>query len=115
MVNMTIEELIHSIQELSEQLALSNSVHSQKIVDAKLDDNKFIGISEAAKILKLSVPTVYGLVHRKRIPTYKPGKILYFLPSDLEAYLKSGRQQTVSEIKTDAARSLNRNRKKCDL
>ena len=55
-------------------------------------------ISEAASILRLAVPTVYGLVHRSKIPVCKKGKRLYFIRHELLEWVKQGRKNTISEI-----------------
>jgi len=65
-----------------------------------------ICINEAASLTKLAVPTLYGLVHQRKIPSYRRGKRLYFLKSELLAWIKAGRRQTVQEIKENAANSL---------
>ena len=43
-------------------------------------------------------PTVYGWVHHKLIPCHRRGKKLYFLKSEIDAWLKTGRKKTVAEI-----------------
>jgi excisionase family DNA binding protein len=55
-------------------------------------------IEQAADLLNLSVATVYGMVAARRIPFSKPtGAKLYFLHSELIAWLKSHRTATTSE------------------
>ena len=63
---------------------------------------KHISIQQASTVLNICIQTIYGLVNKKRIPYSKVGKRLYFLESDLLAWIKSGRRQTQSEIDTDA-------------
>ena len=65
-----------------------------------------ITIKEASSLIKLAVPTIYGLVHKRKIPSYRRGKILYFLRPELLDWIKSGRQSTIQEIQEDAANSL---------
>lgn len=60
--------------------------------------NELLSISEAAAFLKLSVPTMYGYVHRCSIPYSKKGKRLYFMKGELENWIKSGRRKTLAEI-----------------
>ena len=47
-------------------------------------------------------PTVYAWVNRNLIPYHKRGKKLYFLKSEIDDWLKSGRIKTVAEIQSDA-------------
>lgn len=42
--------------------------------------------------------TFYGYIHRREIPFHKRGKKLTFLQSEINDWLKQGRQQTVAEI-----------------
>ncbi len=65
-----------------------------------------ITIGEASELTKLAIPTIYGLVHKRKIPSYRRGKRLYFLKSELLIWIKSGRQSTIQEIREDAANSL---------
>jgi len=58
-------------------------------------------IREAAEILHLTVPTVYGLVQRSEVPVSKRGKRLYFSKQELTAWIMSGRKRTNSEIDAD--------------
>lgn len=47
-------------------------------------------------------PTVYGWVHQSLIPHHKKGKKLFFLKSEIDNWLKSGRKKTLSEIASEA-------------
>ena len=64
--------------------------------------DELLSISEAARFLNLSVPTLYGKVSRKEIPVNKQGKRLYFYKSELAAWIKAGRKKTVMEIRQEA-------------
>jgi len=64
--------------------------------------DQLLTIEEAAQVLHLTVPTVYGLVHRKEVPVMKKGKRLYFSREELALYIKSGRKKTVAELTTEA-------------
>jgi predicted DNA-binding transcriptional regulator AlpA len=87
-----------------------------KILVAKLaqgnvpDSEKLLSIKQAADLLNLAVPSIYGLVHRSMIPCMKRNKKLYFSERELLAWVKSGRRQTLEEIKEDAASSLYQSR-----
>ncbi|MBL0342688.1 MAG: helix-turn-helix domain-containing protein, partial [Bacteroidetes bacterium] len=51
---------------------------------------------------KPSKPTVYGWVNAGIIPVHKGGKKLRFLKSEIDAFLKLGRKQTLAEIASEA-------------
>lgn len=65
-----------------------------------------ITITEAAEITHLAKATIYGLTHKKIVPHFRRGRRLFFLRSELIAWIKAGRRQTLDEIRTDAAHSL---------
>ena len=56
-------------------------------------------IKLAMQITGLAKATFYGLISRREIPSYKKGKRLYFKREELEAWIESGRQKTVQEIR----------------
>jgi excisionase family DNA binding protein len=51
---------------------------------------EMVTVKEAANILKLSISRVYALVQEGRIPCYKPGRNLLFLPSELRKWMAEG-------------------------
>lgn len=75
-----------------------------KPIDGPLrpDPEEFLTVQEAAAYMKLSVPTVYTIIHEKRIPVLKSHKRRYFLKTDLTDYMKQGREKSFSEISDEA-------------
>ena len=69
---------------------------------------QLLTIQQAAELLSLSVPTLYGYVHRAEIPYMKKSKRLYFSKKELFAWVKTGRKKTVSEITAEADTYLKR-------
>jgi excisionase family DNA binding protein len=57
-------------------------------LNEKPEEDKLLTISEAADLLKLTVPTVYSKVSRKEIPAMKNGKRLFFSTLELLSYLR---------------------------
>jgi excisionase family DNA binding protein len=70
------------------------------------DPEQLLTIQQAGQLLNLSVPTLYGYVHRAEIPVCKRGKRLYFSKLDLLEWIKLGKKKTVSEIKNEALSNL---------
>ena len=56
------------------------------------DLDQLLSIKDAADLLRLSVPTLYGYVHRAEIPVSKRGNRLYFIKGDLLAWVKQGKK-----------------------
>ena len=74
--------------------------------------DQLLTIQEAAELLHLSVPTCYGLVHRKEIPVCKKGKRLYFPKQELIEWIKTGRKQTATELSDEAINGFKNTKKR---
>ncbi len=84
-----------------EALILKNEAPS---ITEKIEPRKFpnifaetvypdrLNVIQASEFLNIAKQTVYGYTHRKQIPFYKPHKKLYFLKSELEVWLRQGKQ-----------------------
>ncbi len=66
------------------------------------DDEPMVNIVEAARITGLAVNTIYDKTYHRDIPHYKKGKRVYFRPSELIAWIGSGRVATSDEIEARA-------------
>ena len=72
---------------------------------------KLLNSREAAEYLGLSLSYFRKLMMRRGIPMYKPGgKVCFFDPDDLDAYLTSIRISSQTEIEDDAANYLANNK-----
>ena len=56
--------------------------------------NEILNTDEASLFLSIAKPTLYGMTSQMRIPHYKTGKKLYFLRSELMAWLRKSKIQT---------------------
>lgn len=90
---------IYDKLESIEQLLLHRQEHPP-------GQEELLNITQAAKFLNLSVPTIYSKVCRKEIPVNKRGKRLYFYASELTEWVKSGRKKTADEIREEALERL---------
>ncbi len=68
------------------------------------EPERWFDLSELCEYLpdKPVKPTVYGWVHNRVIPCHRRGKKLYFLKSEIDVWLKSGRKKTVAEIAAES-------------
>lgn len=66
-----------------------------------IDGKKFITIDEAAELLRVHKSYLYQLVHRKKIPYYKPFGYLFFDPVEIESFIRDSRVEPV-EVETEA-------------
>lgn len=60
--------------------------------------DELLNITEAAKLLNLSVATIYSKVSRNEIPVCKKGKRLYFSKKELTDWVHSGKVYTNEEL-----------------
>lgn len=72
--------------------------HKPDKTQAHQEPDEILTVQETAKFLKLSVQTVYGMIHAKAINYMKVAKRVYFLKSDLVSFLKNSRTKTRREI-----------------
>jgi len=73
---------------------------------------QLLTIKQAAELLSLSVPTIYGLVAKQEIPVSKKGKRLYFSKQELTEWIKAGRKLTITEIDSQALTFLTNQKKR---
>jgi len=108
---LTFDKLPEAVSKLQDQLnnieriLLEGHNHSEEA-------DQLLTIEDTAKLLNLSVPTIYSKVCRKEIPVNKQGKRLYFYKSELIAWIKSGRKKTAMEIHQEAEKILASNKRK---
>jgi predicted DNA-binding transcriptional regulator AlpA len=65
------------------------------------DSPQLLSIKQASTMLGLSVPTLYGYVHRAEIPVCKRANRLYFTKADLLKWIEGGRKQTTTDIEAE--------------
>jgi len=65
------------------------------------ETEQLLTIGQAAELLSLTTPTIYGLIHKKVLPHSKKGKRLYFSKLELLEWVKSGRKKTIAECQAN--------------
>jgi predicted DNA-binding transcriptional regulator AlpA len=106
MNEITFNELPKVVSLLSDKLDNIERLLLAQSSSQQPKENKFLSIKEASVMISLSVPTIYGLVHRSAIPCMKRNKRLYFSRQELTDWITSGRKSLRSEIEADALHSL---------
>lgn len=53
-------------------------------------DNKILRVEQVAKMLQFSKAHVYRLVSQKKIRSYKKGKTLFFMESEIIEWINEG-------------------------
>lgn len=103
--NILFEEII---QKISDQVT-DNIIKAIK-PSTTPEEDRFLTIDETSKLIDLAKPSVYGLVHKNKIPYHKKSKRLYFLKSEILDWIKSGKQESKSELEIRANEYLSKNR-----
>lgn len=85
--------------------------HKPRQAESNSQPESLLTIQDAAKLLFLSVPTVYSKVSKGELPVMKRGKRLYFSRTELLEYLKHGRKKSSAEIEQEAERYLSNKKK----
>lgn len=95
----TIDARLSNIENL-----LLDLKYAPKDTDKQTEKDTWFDIIELCNYLpdKPAKPTVYGWVHAGLIPHHKGQKKLRFLKSEIDQWLKSGKQKTVTEIAAEA-------------
>jgi len=96
-VQLDSEQLSNLVQNAVRK-AISEAPQNNSAVP---EADQLLTIQQAAEILCLSVPTIYGLVSRSEIPCMKKGKRLYFSKEEITNWIKTGRKKTISEIEME--------------
>lgn len=96
------------IENLVERI--SNNLKQNYKSQSRIQEDELLTIDEAAKFVKLSKPTLYGLVHKRTIPFSKKGKRLYFQKQQLLDWIDSGKRETKSSLQSKADVYLSKNR-----
>jgi excisionase family DNA binding protein len=112
MENLTFNELPKAITQLCEDMAFVKRHLLEKNAEPQPETDELLTVQDTAKFLRLSVPSIYGLISKGEIPVMKRSKRCYFSKNELINYLKAGRKKkTVTEIAAEAEQYVN-NRKK---
>jgi excisionase family DNA binding protein len=95
----SFENLPQAVSLLLEKVdSLEQLLKSQQTIISQAPSDRPMSITEAAKFVNLTVPTLYGFVSKRTIPFSKVGKRLYFSETELTSWIQSGRKQTRDEL-----------------
>ena len=106
-MEMTFEKLPQAVNQLFDKLLSIEKILLSQELRVAPDLDELLTIKQAAELISLSVPTIYGLVQRSEIPVSKRGKRLYFSKQELTFWIREGRKKTVSELRIESEQYLN--------
>jgi len=102
MENLTLETLPKAFTQLTNEVSEIRRLLLDKSNTPQPDQDELLTVKDAAKFLSLSVPTIYGLIHRGELPVMKRSKRCYFSRIELMEHIKAGRKKTANEIDSEA-------------
>ncbi len=101
-MEITFEQLPKAVTQLYDKLENIERLLLHNSNRTPVESDSLLTIEQAGSLISLSVPTIYGLVHRSEIPVSKRGKRLYFSKQELTEWIKAGRKKTLAEIASEA-------------
>ena len=103
METLSFNELPGAVAQLFDKLTdIEQLLREQRQTPQQPESDQVLTIQQAGAFLSLAVPTLYGLVHRKKIPVSKQGKRLYFSKQRLIDWIQYGKKPTQIEIDSEA-------------
>jgi len=101
------DKLPEVVRQLFEKLERIEAL-LEKISPTNNESDKPLSIDEAASYLKITVAALYSMTSRRLVPFNKPGKRLYFLKSDLDAWINQSKNKTNDQIMIENKHRLRR-------
>lgn len=98
MKTITFDKLPAEVQKINERLA-----HIENLLASKREpepDIRFT-IQQVADYLHIAISTIYCRVSNRSIPHEKRGGRLYFVKSEIDAWLSQGKRKTLDELRDE--------------
>lgn len=97
--DLTFDKLPEAVAYLIEAVAEIKSLVKNK---TELPEKRIpIGIEDASQIIQKAKPTIYALVRKGLLPSYKRGKKLFFFEEELLEWIAKGKKKTILDIRAE--------------
>lgn len=97
--DLTFDKLPEAVAYLIEAVAEIKSLVKNK---TELPEKRIpIGIEDACQIIQKAKPTIYALVRKGLLPSYKRGKKLFFFEEELLEWIAKGKKKTILDIRAE--------------
>lgn len=97
--DLTFDKLPEAVAYLIEAAAEIKSLVKNK---TELPEKRIpIGIEDACRIIQKAKPTIYALVRKGLLPSYKRGKKLFFFEDELLEWIAKGKKKTILDIRAE--------------
>jgi len=110
MNDLTFEQLPEAVTQVFNKLENIERLLLKKSNESLPDPDQWFDLNELCNYLpdKPARATVYGYVHFGKIPCHKGQKKLRFLKSEIDTWLKEGKQLTFAETAKEAEQYINK-------
>ena len=114
MIPILMANLLEDNKLLSQKLDAINKKISASVGNINKDEDRRMDVSEAQKYIPghPAVQTIYGWTSNNLIPYHKVGKRIYFLKSELDAWLLKEGHKSNDDLLREAEEYVNSHRKK---
>lgn len=108
MTEITFDNLPQAVTQVFNKLETIERLLLSKGSEPQPEPDALLTVQQAATLLNLSVPTIYGLTQRAEIPVCKRRKRLYFSKQELTDWVRAGRKKTLAETAAEATQYINK-------
>jgi len=105
-----LKEILEPIIDESMERAMNKYINTMTF--DKTDESGVYDMNEAAKYLKISKQTLYGMTSKRILPHYKHGHRIYFRKNELDEWINKGKVKTHQEIEEESSNYLSRRSKR---
>ncbi len=113
MIPILMANLLEDNKLLSQKLDAINKKISASVGNINKDEDRRMDVSEAQKYIPghPAVQTIYGWTSNNMIPYHKVGKRIYFVKSELDAWLLKEGHKSQDDLRREAEEYVNSRRK----
>ena len=117
MIPILMANLLEDNKLLSQKLDAINRKISASVGNTNKDEDRRMDVSEAQKYIPghPAVQTIYGWTSNNMIPYHKVGKRIYFVKSELDAWLSKEQHKSQEDLQKEAEEYVNNRRKQPTL
>lgn len=117
MIPLLMANLLEDNKRLSAKLDAINRKISESVGNNSKNDDQRMDVTEAQKYIPghPAVQTIYGWTSNNMIPYHKIGKRIYFVKSELDAWLSKEQHKSEEDLQREAEEFVNKKRRNYPL
>ena len=113
MIPMLMANLLEDNKILSAKLDAINKKIASSVANSSKDEDQRMDVTEVQKYIPghPAVQTIYGWTSNNLIPYHKVGKRIYFVKSELDAWLSQEQHKSQDDLRREAEEYVNKKRR----